>query len=31
MTLGFSFGWYLPIVSIALPLRRVRASATTMR
>src|SRR4051794_2210213 len=29
--LGSSFGWYLPIVSMALPSRRVRASATMMR
>src|SRR5690606_31174278 len=29
--LGSLFGWYLPIVSIARPLRRVRASATTTR
>ncbi len=28
---GSLLGWYLPIVSIARPLRRVRASATTMR
>ena len=31
MRLGSSFGWYLPMVSIARPLRRLRASATTMR
>jgi hypothetical protein len=29
--LGSFFGWYLPMVSIARPLRRVRASATTTR
>jgi len=29
--LGSFFGWYLPIVSIARPLRRLRASATTTR
>jgi hypothetical protein len=28
---GSSFGWYLPIVSMARPSRLVRASATTMR
>jgi hypothetical protein len=28
---GFSFGWYLPIVSMTRPSRLVRASATTMR
>ncbi len=31
MTLGSAFGWYSPMFSMARPLRRVRASATTMR
>ena len=31
MRLGSSFGWYLPMTSIARPSRRLRASATTMR
>ena len=31
MMLGSSLGWYLPMVSMARPLRRVRASATTIR
>ncbi len=31
MTLGSAFGWYRPMFSMARPLRRVRASATTMR
>src|SRR5690625_3351416 len=31
MKLGFSFGWYLPISSIARPLRLFLASATMMR
>ncbi len=31
MRLGSSFGWYLPISSIAFPSRLARASATTIR
>src|SRR6478752_2321521 len=31
MTLGSSFGWYRPMISMARPSRRVRASATAMR